>query len=245
MVDTALHPLFAPLRRPLVHARLTVDTVLRGQVMQVTPDKDAPEGCVRVQAVDGRTGYMPKDNLVPLAEEDLEPRDAAGDAGAGSDKGGRHRAASWKDGVLLVLYCLRTGSTKKDAAPLFRLGYSTACRYFLVYLQAIKMFLSEEFFYPREAMIKNATPSSWAKSFPGHSVQEIIDGHEQEMQVPPCTCISKCCQSLSKISVPSAAGATAGPASTSGRARPTHRLTRHRCCCCCRVHASVHRCLVV
>lgn len=154
------------------------------QVLQIVPDGDAPDGCVRVQAADGRTGYMPKDNLVPLAEEDLQPRDGAG---TGSKKGGRKRAASWKDGVLLVLYCLRTGSTKKDAAPLFHLGYSTACRYFLVYLQAIKMFLAEEFFYPSAAMITNATPSSWAKSFPGHSVQEIIDGHEQEMQVPPCT----------------------------------------------------------
>ena len=61
-----------------------------------------------------------------------------------------------------------------------------ACRYFVVYLQALKSVLASEFPYPSLEMIKNATPEAFKKHFPGRTIQEIIDAHEQEMQVPSC-----------------------------------------------------------
>ena len=92
--------------------------------------------------------------------------------------------------LVFALACLRAPSLTPIvffpwfAAPLH--AVVQACRYFIVYLQALKSVLASEFPYPSLEMIKNATPEAFKKHFPGRTIQEIIDAHEQEMQVPSC-----------------------------------------------------------
>ena len=142
---------------------------------------DGEEDYVWVQTADGKDrGKVPRGSLTPLDQSQ------AATAKAYQHLSGRHRACSWENALFFVLYCLRTGSDKKDAAPLFHLRYSTAARYFVVYLQALKCVLASEFPYPSEEMIRMATPPAFQKHFPGRTIQEIIDAHEQEMEVPSC-----------------------------------------------------------
>ena len=159
----------------------TLVQVIRDPVAKGAPNPDAPlPEEVWVQMRDGTRGKVPRANLLPLSP------DQAREAHTEEYRTGRKRATTWDNALFFVLYVLRTGSDKSDAAPLFHLRYSTACRYFVVYLQALKSVLASEFPYPSLEMIKNATPEAFKKHFPGRTIQEIIDAHEQEMQVPSC-----------------------------------------------------------
>jgi hypothetical protein len=74
---------------------------------------------------------------VELGEEGYENYERA-------TRGGR-RALSWEDSIFFVLLVCRTGWEQIDVAPLFHIKYSTACRYWLTYMQFLKVWLAEEY----------------------------------------------------------------------------------------------------
>lgn len=132
-----------------------------------------------------------------LVKQDMYQEEASsdGDETDGSEEGGdppprRHkkphgnRALTPKDAIFFTLMWLRTGLDIKDLHALFGIGYSTACRYFAIYISFLRVWLEAEFPQPTADQIKRATPESFRKAFPSTNVQYIIDAHEQQCEEP-------------------------------------------------------------
>jgi hypothetical protein len=160
---------------------------------------------LRVAVKGGRIGYVAKTTVVPDdgdGDPDSDTDDdevtftkaAPGEPGAASAaprRPGRKRACCWQDAVLLVHYVCRAGLDLCDAAPLFHLQYSTACRYFTVYLQALVFWLAADMPYPSADTIWATTPSAFKKDFPGRRIQSLLDCHEQECESPSCPVLNR------------------------------------------------------
>ncbi len=139
---------------------------------------------------DGRAGYVLRDAVV---RDPANDGPSAGDAGGANPepgaKGtarakGRRRAMSWQDAVFFVLFICRTGMDIIDAAPLFHVQYSTACRYFKVYLLALSFWLADELAYPQADRIAETTPPAFKAAFKGRNMQSTFDAHEQPTEMP-------------------------------------------------------------
>ena len=94
------------------------------------------------------------------------------------------RALQPKEAMFFVLFRLRTGLDIIDIHALFDIGYSTACRYFTVYVSFLAYWLEREFPMPTEAQLRACEPAAFKKEYSGRDVQMIIDAHEQECEEP-------------------------------------------------------------
>jgi hypothetical protein len=94
------------------------------------------------------------------------------------------RAGSAKDAIFFVLMRCRTGLDIVDLHTLFGLEYSTACRYFALYISFLRVWLESEFPLPTEQQLRDACPESFKVAFPTRNIQYIIDAHEQQCEEP-------------------------------------------------------------
>ena len=125
-----------------------------------------------------------KQQMYPPEAEEAEVDDDGETQTRAQRKPYKNRAMSPKDAVFFTLMRCRTGLDIKDIHALFGIGYSTACRYFALYVSFLREWLQAEFPQPTEEQIKRATPVSFKKAFPGRNVQFIIDAHEQQCEEP-------------------------------------------------------------
>lgn len=107
------------------------------------------------------------------------PSGVGASAAAAAPKPHGNRALAPKDAILLTTFLCRTGIDIIDVHSLFDLGYSTACRYFAVYVSFLRWWLEEEFPLPTEEQLQQACPESFRKAFPGRHVQYIIGEHRR------------------------------------------------------------------
>eukprot|EP01049_Picozoa_sp_SAG25_P013375 SAG25_NODE_2055_length_1995_cov_2.075949_2_plen_364_part_00 len=115
------------------------------------------------------------------AEADTSDSDSAGAPAAKRQRLGA-RALSPKEAIFFVLMRCRTGLDVIDIHALFGIGYSTACRYFRVYIAFLRVWLERQFPMPTEEQLRQAEPSSFKRNFPSRDIQLIIDAHEQECE---------------------------------------------------------------
>jgi hypothetical protein len=115
-------------------------------------------------------GGESEEELSPVRPEDVAPQ--------------RYRALSAKNAIFFVLMRCRTGLDIIDLHLLFGLEYSTACRYFAIYISFLKIFLEAEFPLPTEEQLMNSCPESFKAAFPTRKIQYIIDAHEQQCEEP-------------------------------------------------------------
>jgi hypothetical protein len=126
------------------------------------------------------------------SDEDAADDADGGGSGTSSDddavtvapKPRRRGCLSAKDAIFFVLMRCRTGLDITDIHALFGIAYSTACRYFNVYVSFLRVWLESEFPAPTKEQIERATPESFRKAFPGRKIQMIIDAHEQQCEEP-------------------------------------------------------------
>jgi len=112
------------------------------------------------------------------------PAAPAAPAAGSKGRGGRRRMMCWKTAVIFVLFVLRSGMDMSIADGLFGIPHSTACRYFVVYLQALRHRLEALFPYPTAAQLAACCPERIRKLFPGRRIQALIDAHEQQCEEP-------------------------------------------------------------
>ena len=129
------------------------------------------------------------DAVSVTAEHDEPQADGVTDGDADSNLSRRPkrlrmgaRALQPKEAILFVLMRCRTGLDIIDIHALFGMGYSTACRYFRIYVAFLRMWLERQFPMPTEEQLRRAEPSSFKRNFPNRDIQMIIDANEQECE---------------------------------------------------------------
>ena len=184
--DLACRLKFQPLRSGM----LSTDKHLSRRVRQYTGFRTAQhfldfvalldaDGLLSAVDVKARPG-------LPSAQDD-EPVPEDTDAGELMQaKRTRHdrRALVGVDAIFFVLMWLRTGMDIIDLNGLFSIGYSTGCRYVVVYTAFLREFFEVELPELTEDQIVAATPGNFLDEFQGHRIQALIDAHEQEVQMP-------------------------------------------------------------
>ena len=184
--DLACRLKFQPLRSGM----LSTDKHLSRRVRQYTGFRTAQHFLDFVALLDA-------DGLLSAVDVKARPRLAAGDddepvpedTDAGElmqAKRTRHdrRALVGVDAIFFVLMWLRTGMDIIDLNALFSIGYSTGCRYVVVYTAFLREFFEVELPELTEDQIVAATPGNFLDEFQGHRIQALIDAHEQEVQMP-------------------------------------------------------------
>lgn len=61
-----------------------------------------------------------------------------------------------------------------------------SCRYYVVYLQALKFYLASEFPYPTRQQFIDCCPPDMKRELGGRTPQEILDGMETEIEKASC-----------------------------------------------------------
>lgn len=165
-------------------------------VVQVIARAEDGDGVVRVDVLD------------PVSQETFEgvkegvfvpaTRPEPSASGSASSSTRKSRAMGWKDAVCFVLYCLRTGTDVSDEHARWGLAYSTAHRYYAVYLQALRHRLEALFPYPTREQLLQCCPKRIKEQFPGREIQAIIDCHEQPLEMPTDLTMYRSCFSQYK-----------------------------------------------
>jgi exonuclease-1 len=134
---------------------------------------DVKRPCGNVVNGVGTDAFEPTD--MPVYEDD--------DSDTETERG-RERAMDWRTALCFVLFVTRVGMDLSDADALWGVSHSTACRYYVVYLLALKHRLLALFPPLTPDQLVACCPKRISDHFPGRKIQSIIDAHEQQMEEP-------------------------------------------------------------